>query len=126
MYNACLSVLIIVLLLLLNYCSCIIDINRELAQRLEQRRTNTNEWKEQIVDFWSLLPHFWEVDTAVGENPDSSYDFSAVHNNPDLSFDFSQRASGEVYQSGGKEEESTEDKFTEGVDMGASYDFGFL
>ena len=116
-------------IILLNYCSCIIDINRELAQRLEQRRKNTNEWKEPIVDFWSLLPHFWEVSAAVGENPDSSYDFSAVHNNPDLSFDFSQRASGEVYQSGGKEEETTTvigDKFTEGVDMGASYDFGFL
>ena len=65
----------------------------------------------------------------VGENPDTSYDFSVLHTTPDMSFHFAPRDGGEMYQSGGKEEESVaskEQEQTGGIDVGASYDFGFV
>ena len=97
----------------LYFCfSCIIEVNCDIAGGMEQRRTNTHEWKEQIPDFWNLLPHFWEVDNVV---PDSSYDFSGIINSsPDLLF--------------GEEAGITfvDRELTGEVDMGASYDFGFL
>ena len=88
---------------------------------MEQRRTNTHEWKEQIPDFWSLLPHFWEVDYVI---PDSSYDFSGIINSsPDMLFGFSES----LYQSGEEAGITFVDReLTAEVDMGASYDFGFL
>ena len=57
----------------------------------------------------------------VGENTDANYDFSILHADPDMSFHFAPRDGGDMYQSGGKEQEQTEC-----LDMGASYDFGFV
>ncbi|KAI6653843.1 hypothetical protein LOD99_3345 [Oopsacas minuta] len=108
--------------------SCIIGINQKLTERLEQRTTYTNQWKEQIVDFWSLLPHFWEADT-MEEHLDTEYDYAGVHSNPDYSLDIYQPEGGDMYRSGGQEAEGTtsvEQELTGNVQLGASYDLSFI
>ena len=104
-------------------------INQKLMARLEKREAHTNEWREQIVDFWLSLPHFWDGET-MDEHVDSEIDFTVIHANPEYSIDLYQHGSGEVYRSGGGDDNETLTSFgkdlTDNVDTGASYDIPYV
>ena len=100
--------------------SCIIVINQKLIERLGKHEAHTNEWKEQIVDFWLSLPHFWDGE-AKDEHVDNDIDFTVIHSNPDFSLDLYQPGNGEVYRSGGGDYDETISGFVENVDTGASF-----
>ena len=113
-----------------------IQINSKLAERLEQRKTATNEWREHIKDFWSLLPHFCESDAVEGDVADS-FDYDVIQSQPEFSLDISQRSGAQLLKSGGREAEGEPNYQTEGepnyevegepnyeAEGGASYDYG--
>ena len=91
-----------------------------MIERLEKREAHTNEWREQIVDFWLSLPHFWDGET-MDEHVVSEIDFTVMHSNSDFDLDLHQPGNGEVYSSGGGDYDETISGFVENVDTGASF-----
>ena len=66
----------------------------------------------------------------MDEHVDSEIDFTVIHSNPDYSIDLHQPGSGEVYRSGGGDDDeiihSFEKDLTDTFDLGASYDVPFI